>query len=333
MKKMTVLLFLQTILLAGFAQKIKPEGKIIVNNPLIHQLIAEDAKIEILGDGFTWIEGPCWLPTENKLLFSDIPENKIFEWTEKDGIKLYLTPSGYTDSKKRGGEIGSNGLILSPDNELILCQHGDRSVAKMDADLAHPKADFTILSNSYNGKKLNSPNDGVFAKNGDFFFTDPPYGLEHLFDDSAKEMNYQGVYKVDNNGNTILLTKDIPLPNGIGLSPDEKKMYIAVSDIENPVWMVYDVTPDHQIKNGKIFCDASDAMGKMPGNPDGMAIHKSGWLFASGPGGIWIITEDGEHLGTIYTGDRTSNCVFNEDYSYVYMTANHQILRMKLKTH
>lgn len=326
------LLFL-VICVTGIAQNIKTDGKIIVKNSLIYQLVPEDPQIEILGEGFNWSEGPCWIASENKFVFSDVKENTIFEWTEKGGIKPYLKPSGYTGERERGGEMGSNGLIINPDGALVICQHGDRRIAKMNADVSNPKSDFITLSGNYEGSKFNSPNDLVYAKNGDLFFTDPPYGLEQNMRDPLKEMDYQGVYKLDKNGNTVLLTKEISYPNGIAISVDGKKLYVSNSDFRNSLWMVYDLTPDHLIENGKEFCTISGYdRREMPGGADGMAVHKSGWLFASGPGGIWIITEEGEHLGIIYTGEFTSNCSFNDDYSYLYMTANHKVLRMKLKT-
>jgi gluconolactonase len=166
------------ILAECFAQNIKSDSKIIANDLLIHQVIPKDAQVEILAEGFGWTEGPLWLPTENKLLFSDIPSNSIFEWTEKNGKKLYLKPAGYTGKEKRGGETGSNGLLLGQDGRLIICQHGDRRIARMNASIINPNAEFITLTDNYNGKKLNSPNDAVLSKNGELYFTDPPYGLE-----------------------------------------------------------------------------------------------------------------------------------------------------------
>ena len=331
MKRSIFILFFSALFFTGYSQNLEPEAKIIEKNPLIYKLVPENPQIEILGEGFNWVEGPCWLPAENKLVFSDVKENTVFEWSEKGGIKTYLKPSGYTGTRERGGEMGSNGLTLSPGGKLVLCMCGDRRVAEMDADLSSPKPKFITLSDGYDGQKFNSPNDLVYAKNGDLFFTDPPYGLEQNMQDPLKEMDYQGVFKVDKNGKTVLLTKDITYPNGIGISPDGKKLYVAVSDFRNAVWMVYDLTPEHLIENGKVFLSASGYdRREMPGNPDGMAVHPSGWLFAAGPGGIWVITPEGENLGIIYTGELTSNCTFNEDYSYLYMSANHKVLRMKL---
>jgi len=313
------------------AQPTKPGSKIIVNEEQIHEVIPKDAKIEILAVGHEWTEGPLWLAAEGKLIYSDIPKNSIFEWTEKRGKKLYLEPSGYTGKAERGGETGSNGLLLDKNGNLILCQHGDRRIARMESPLSNPKAEFTTLSDSYNGKKLNSPNDAAIYKNGEIYFTDPPYGLEFNIDDPAKELDFQGVYKIDKNGKTILLTKELSRPNGIAFSPDYKKLYVANSDSLRAIWMVYDLDKNGMLKNGKVFYDVSDKTAVLKGLPDGMKVHKNGWLFACGPGGVLVFTPKGKHLGTIFTGKATANCAFNEDFSVLYITADDYLLRVKLK--
>ena len=324
-----VLAFLSII--ECFARNVKPGSKIIVNDPLIYQAIPKDAQVEILAEGFEWTEGPLWLSTENKLLFSDIPNNSIFEWTEKGGKKLYLKPAGYTGKEKRGGETGSNGLLLGPEGELILCQHGDRRIARMNAPIKNPKAEFITLSDNYNGKKLNSPNDAVLSKNGELYFTDPPYGLEKNTNDPAKEMDFQGVYKLDKMGKTTLLTKELSRPNGIAFSPNGKKLYVGCSDPEKAIWMVYEVTKDGLLKNGKLFFDATSMTKDLKGLPDGMKVHRNGWVFATGPGGVLIFTPESMHLGTIFTGEATANCAFNDDFSALYITADDYLLRVKLK--
>ncbi len=313
------------------AQNEKPERKIIVNNPAIYQLIPENAVIEILAEGFEWTEGPLWLPTENKLIFSDIPKNSVFEWSEKSGIKLYLKPAGYTGIKERGGETGSNGLLLNPKGELVLCQHGDRRIAVMKTPVSSPNAEFTTLADRYEGKKLNSPNDAVYHKNGGLYFTDPPYGLEFNIDDPAKELDFQGVYKLDKTGKVTLLTKELSRPNGIAFSTDYSKLYVANSDPEKAIWMVYDVDENGLLKNGKLFFDATGKTKTLKGLPDGLKVHKNGWIFATGPGAVLVFTPEGEHLGTIITGEATANCTFNTDYSELFITADDYLLRVKLK--
>jgi gluconolactonase len=202
----------------------------------------------------------------------------------------------------------------------------------MNSGLQNPQPDFTTLTDQYNGKKLNSPNDAVFHKNGDLYFTDPPYGLEKNMEDPLKELDFQGVYKTKPNGKTVLLTKKLSRPNGIAFSNDYKKLYVANSDPENAIWMVYDINKEGLLKNGKVFFDVTDQNTEENGNPDGLKVHKNGWIFATGPKGVWIFSPQGEHLGTIFTGEKTANCAFNEDYSVLFLTADNYLLRVKLKT-
>lgn len=331
MKTSFILLIFLLILNESFSQIYKKDAALKMNDPKLLEIVPYVIQVEILGEGFEWAEGPLWLPTKNKLIFSDIPNNSIFEWTEKGGIKLYLKPAGYTGTIKRGGETGSNGLILNPKGELVLCQHGDRRMAKMNAPLSSPKANFETLADNYQGKKINSPNDAVYHKNGDLYFTDPPYGLEFRMEDPLKELDFQGVYKVDKKGNITLLTKELSRPNGIAFSPDYKKLYVANSDPLNAIWMVYDVNEKGLLENGKVFFDVTDKNTAVNGNPDGMKVHKNGWIFATGPGGVLIFTPEGEHLGTIKTNEKTANCAFNSDYSALFITADHYLLRVKLK--
>lgn len=334
MKTFLSVLFAFFLFISGSAQNYKTDASIILNDKILHKIlpnIAPEKMIEILAEGFEWTEGPLWLEKENKLIFSDIPNNSIFEWTEKEGVKLYLKPAGYTSKKERSGETGSNGLLLSPEGELILCQHGDRRIAKMDANLSKPKAIFSTVADNYQNKKLNSPNDAVYHKNGDLYFTDPPYGLEFRMEDLSKELDFQGVYKLDKNDKITLLTKELTRPNGIAFSPDFKKLYVANSDPKKAIWMIYDVNEKGLLKNGKVFFDATDKTKDFKGLPDGMKVHPNGWIFASGPGGILIFTPDGKHLGSILTNEATANCAFNTNNSQLFITADNYLLRVKLK--
>lgn len=309
----------------------KTTGTIERLDAALNKLISPDARIEILAQGFDWSEGPLWLPDQNKLLFSDIPPNKIYEWSEANGLKLYLTPSGYTGKAKRGGEVGSNALILDKEGRLVLCQHGDRRMARMAAPLNQPAPNYITLADKFEGKRLNSPNDAVYKSNGDLYFTDPPYGLEHNADDPAKEIPFQGVYRLAADGSLHLLTKELSRPNGLAFSPDEKTIYIANSDPEKAIWMAFDVQPDGNITNGRIFYDATSLVNKEKGLPDGLKVNRQGYLFATGPGGILIFDTNAQHLGTIRTGEATSNCAFNADESVLYLTADDYIMRVKLK--
>jgi gluconolactonase len=333
--KTSILTFVFLFIISeGFCQNFKKDVALIMKDKRLNEILVTDKAnelVEILGENFEWTEGPLWLEKENKLIFSDIPNNSIFEWTEKDGIKIFLKPAGYTGKENRGGETGSNGLLLNSKNELVLCQHGDRRIAKMKAPVTTPKALFESIATNYNGKKLNSPNDAVYDNKENLYFTDPPYGLEFNMDDPAKELEFQGVYKVDKNGKITLLTKELSRPNGIAFSPDYNKLYIANSDPDKAIWMVYDVDENGLLKNGKVFFDVTDKTATLKGLPDGMKVHKNGWIFATGPGGVLIFTPKGEHLGTIMTNEATANCAFNADYSELFITADDYLLRVKLR--
>ncbi|MDZ7694891.1 MAG: SMP-30/gluconolactonase/LRE family protein [Balneolaceae bacterium] len=266
------------------------------------------------------------------LLFSDIPNNIIHKWAEGEGVTEYLQPAGFTGEGERGGELGSNGLFISNNGQLFLCQHGDRRIARMDAPLDDPAPEFTTLAGSYNGNWLNSPNDLVQHSNGDIYFTDPPYGLpEGPNDTTNKELDFNGVYKVNAEGEVTLLTDSLSRPNGIDFSPDEKTLYVANSSGENPVWMAYDVQEDGTIANGRVFHDASEFSGKEPGSQDGMDVDENGNIYATGPGGVWIFSPDGTVLGKIKTNKPTSNCTLGEGGNTLFMTADDQLLSISLK--
>lgn len=300
-------------------------------DPGLDSLMIKDAKIEIIATGLDWSEGPLWVEKENMLLFSDVPRDTIFKWTETGGKEVYLTPSGYTDTIKRGGEMGSNGLLLDPAGNLVLCQCGNRQMARMDAPLNKPEPLYTPLATHYDGKRFSSPNDAVYNAAGELFFTDPPYGLESQQDDDPKkEMKWNGVYKVKRNGEVILLTDSIPRPNGIALLPGDQQLIIACSDPSKPNWYIYDIAGD-SLKNGRIFHSTLNALKEVNGLPDGLKIGKNGTIYASGPGGIWIFTSSGKLLGRIRVKDPASNCALSGDEKTLYITNDMQILRVKLR--
>ncbi len=298
----------------------------------LDNIISPEATIEVLAEGFEWTEGPVWVPQGGFLLFSDIPQNSVFKWTEKDSISLYLKPAGSSGEAAAGEEPGSNGLLLDRSGKLVLCQHGDRQLARMEAPLAEPKPVYTTIVSQYKGKRLNSPNDAVYLSNGQLYFTDPPYGLPGGADSPQKELDFQGVYRFEEGKNTLtLLTKELSRPNGIGFSPDGKTMYVANSDPKKAIWMAYDVTSDGGIKNGRVFYDATAQVSQAKGLPDGMTVHSEGYVFATGPGGVWIFNPEGKHLGTIKTGEATANCTFGNNESVLYITADMYLLRLRLK--
>jgi gluconolactonase len=300
-------------------------------NPVMDQIIPQGELPEIIGDGFEWTEGPVWLPDQKILLFSDIPANSVFQWSEQGGVKLYLRPSGYTDSLPRGGEGGSNGLLIDGDGSLILCQHGDRRIAKMDAPLAKPEPRYISVVDNWLGKRLNSPNDAVFNSKGELFFTDPAYGMEGGYGDPRREINFTGVFKRSADGKVSLLTDKLTNPNGIGFSPDESKLYIANSgEGDQGYWMEYQIKSDGTIDEGKLFHNTAHKKEGDKGAPDGLKVRKDGIIFATGPGGVWVFSPDGEHIGTIKTGQATSNCAFDDEGKYLYITADMYLMRIKL---
>ena len=296
----------------------------------LNEMLAPNANIEVLAEGFDWSEGPVWVPEHDFLLFSDIPPNRIYQWKEGDSISLYLTPSGYTGSENLEGEPGSNGLLLDGEGRLVLCQHGDRRMARMNAPLDNPQPKFITLVDRYEGKRLNSPNDATYHSSGDLYFTDPPYGLPQNVDDPAKELEFQGVYRLSADSTLTLLTQELSRPNGIAFSPDEKTLYVANSDPERAIWMAYDVSAEGTIENERVFYDATALVGQEKGLPDGLKTDLQGNLFATGPGGVWIFSPEGTVLGKIKTGQATANCAFNEDYSVLYITADMYLLRVAL---
>lgn len=297
----------------------------------INAIIAADAKAEIIADGLNWSEGPLWLEKMNTLIFSDVPANTIYKWTEAKGKEVYLTPSGYTGTVKRGGETGSNGLTLDLNGSLVLCQHGNRQMAKMNTAIDHPAPDFISIASTYKGKRFSSPNDAVYNSAGELFFTDPPYGLETQSDtDPEKETKWNGVYKVKTNAEVVLLVDSIPRPNGIAFFPGEKQLLIACSDAEKPNWYVYDVQGD-SLTNGKIFYSTTGIAKGLKGSPDGLKVDKNGNVFATGPGGIWIFNRNGKLLGKLRLTEAASNCALSADEKTLYITNDMYVLKFKMR--
>jgi len=226
--------------------------------------------------------------------------------------------------------MGSNGLLLDKDGHLVLCQHGDRRMARMNAPLDKPQPNFVTLADKYDGKRLSSPNDATYDSKGELFFTDPPYGLpKQSDDDPGKETAWNGVYKVKNNGEVILLTDSLTRPNGLAFFPGEKKLLIANSDPQKPNWYIFDVEGD-KLSNGKIFYHAVSQNG-MKGLPDGLKIDKEGNVFATGPGGIHIFNKDGKLLGRLRLDEATSNCSLSGDQKTLYITNDMYVLRFKMR--
>ena len=295
-------------------------------SPEINKLINSDAKIEILAKGFEWSEGPIWSKKLNSLLFSDVPNNVIYKWNEKNGLNVFAKPIGYSGKVPNNKKAGTNGLTIDSDGNLIVCMHGDRMIAKVE-NLNIENVSSVI--ESYNKKLFNSPNDLVYDSKGNLFFTDPPYGLLEGDNDKLKEIPFNGVYKLSHDGILDLLIKNLTRPNGISISNDEKTLYVANSDNNNPIIMKYELSEDG-VKNPRIFFDGKKLAKKDEGLFDGLKVHPSGNVFATGPGGVLIIKENGDHIGTIRTEVRTANCAFDNKFEYLYMTSDMYLTRIKV---
>jgi len=312
------------------AEKKTTIGSVERKSPKLDDLIPKDAVIEVLAGGFKWTEGPVWDKKAKRLLFTDIPNNRVVSWSQADGVKTFLEPSGYTGKEKfTGDEPGANGLAFDKDGNLVLCQHGDRRVSRLTAD-----GKFHTLVDRYTGKRFNSPNDLVFHPNGDLYFTDPPYGLPKQMDDPNKELPFQGVYRLKANGELALLTKEMSRPNGIALSPDQKTLYVANSDPARAIWMAFPLGADGLISGpGRVIFDATpEVVAKKPGLPDGMKVDTKGNIFATGPDGVYVFAADLTYLGKIVVGDKNANCGFGDDGSTLYICANDKLVRIRTTT-
>jgi gluconolactonase len=286
--------------------------------PALDKLIAPDAKIDVLARGFNWSEGPVW--SGGQVLFSDVPENTVFQWKEGDtAAAVFLKPSGSLS----GDGQGSNGLAVDAKGQLILCQHGERRIARLEKD-----GTFTSLADKFEGKRFNSPNDLVIHSNGAIYFTDPPYGLKK---DTQPDAPYHGVYRLDPDGKVALIIQDIRWPNGIALSPDEKSLYIAVSDRDDTRVMAYDLQADGSVQNGRVFFNAQRLKSpERKGGCDGLKVDRQGNVWTTGPGGVLILSKEGRHLGSILTGQATANCAWGgENRDTLYITADMFLLRVK----
>jgi gluconolactonase len=309
-------------------------GRIRRLSPELDSVIDANAPIEQLADGIAWAEGPAWVWEGKYLLFSDVPGNVMYRWSPKTGKTVFLQPSGYDGPPtKIFREAGTNGSIIGLSGALLTCDCGNRGLAKIDL-VTKTK---TVLASAYQGKKFNSPNDLVEVRDGplkgSLYFTDPPYGLEGLDASPARELPFNGVYLLRPNGEVALVDDKLSFPNGVGLSPDGKRLYVSVSDPKRPVIMAYDLGADGLPTASRVFFDAGDLLkAGGPGLPDGMKVDSQGRLFASGPGGILILTPQAKLLGVIETGGPIANCAFGEDGKTLFLTSNHVVARVRTRT-
>ena len=291
-------------------------------------IINKNAKIEILADTFIVAEGPLWDMSQNRLIFTDVRQNKIFTWDENDGVREYISPSGstgYAPSFSDGG-IGANGLAFDENGNIILCQHGDRRLA-LTSNMNSKNPKFTTIVDNFEGKRFNSPNDLAISKSGDIYFTDPPYGFKN-FSDKYREINFNGVYKYSKDGEVFLISSNMSRPNGIALSLDEKYIYVNNSDPQNDPKILRFKTSNFE---EKLFFDGTELSEKYPGGFDGLKVHSSGNIFTTGPNGVLIISPKGKLLAMINYGKKITNCTFDNKEEYLYVTGFDDISRIKLK--
>jgi gluconolactonase len=299
----------------------KGVGSIISLDPAIDALIPKDAIIEKVGGGFQFTEGPLWR-SDGHLWFSDVVGNVVRSITPDGQVKVLIEKAGGETSAPPGSFIGPNAMVADKDGYVLLCQHTNRRIARLDKDLKQ-----TTYLDKFEGKKFNSPNDLVYKSDGALYFTDHPYGLLKQDQDLTKELKFNGVFRYAN-GKLTAVIKDLTRPNGIAFSPDEKTLYISNSDEKHKVWMRYDVNADGSVSNGKVFADVTAET--EPGLPDGMKVDSRGNVYGSGPGGIWVFSADGKHIGTIKPGETPANCGWADDGKTLYITAETSVYRIRL---
>lgn len=336
MKKVGILFLVLAPFFTVLALSAQESGQIIRLDPALDALIPTNAKIEKVADDFGFVEGPVWVHASGSgfLIFSDIPANVIDKWDPKDGkVSAFLEKSGFagSDPGDAGYQLnnghkmvtlyGSNGITLDKQGRVTYCQHGDRGIMRLEKDGKR-----TVLADRYEGKRLNSPNDLVYKSDGSLYFSDPPYGLRKLGDDPKKELPFSGVYRLAN-GKLELVNKDFQAPNGLAFSPDEKYLYI--DDSASKTYWRFDVQPDGSLTDKKLLIDMSSS--KDAGVPDGMKVDQKGNIYGAGPGGIWVLTPDGKHLGTIRPPENPANLAWGDaDGKTLYFTAVTGLYRLRV---
>ena len=290
----------------------------------LDEIVPANLAAEKLASGFGFTEGPLWMDA-GFLLFSDIPNNVIFKWEANRGISEFLRPSGYDGyAAPEGSHMGSNGLTLDHQGRLIICEHGNRRLTRLEND-----GQRTVLADNYAGKRLNSPNDVVGASDRALYFTDPPYGLLKRDSDPEKELAYNGVYRLCN-GRLQLLYDGLSRPNGLAFSPDERYLFVANSDPNRKIWMRFELASEGALVNGEVFYDATQVSAE--GLPDGLKVDRLGNLYCTGPGGLWVFSPAGEHLGTVELPEVPANCNWGDaDGKTLYITARTSVYSIRLK--
>lgn len=305
---------------AIFASAQSGTGTIERLDPALDSILAKDARIERIASGFDFVEGPLWR-SEKRLWFSDVLGNVVRSVTSDGKVEVLIRNAGGESNRPHGQYVGPNGMVGDKDGSVLLCQHTNRRIVRVSKDLKT-----SVYLDRFEGKRLNSPNDLVFRSGGALYFTDPPYGLSKGDDDPAKEIKFNGVYRYAN-GKLEAVVKDLPRPNGIAFSPDEKVLYVS-NTTPAAYWMRYDVAPDGSLSGGRKFADVTSI--KEPGVPDGMKVDSKGNVYGTGPGGVFVFSPSGKHLGTIKTPEVAANCGWGDDGKSLYLTATTSVYRIRL---
>lgn len=294
-------------------------------DPALDAIVPRDWKIEKLAQGFGWAEGPVWIKAGGYLLFSDVPGSKMWKWTEKGGLEIFLDPSGPASfDPDVWRETGANGLAVFDAHSILLAASGERGIVRLD--LATKTK--TPVATRFEGKKFSSPNDVIRMKNGVIFFTDPPYGFKKFDAAPQKEISFNGVYRVGKDGKVTAIEKELTRPNGVALSPDQSVLYVAQSENTKAIINAYSLDRNGNVTGKKLFHDATDLTG--PGAPDGLTVAADGTVFTSAAGGVLVLSKEGKRLGRIWDGKQTANCKFGDDGNTLYMTSSDMLVRIRL---
>jgi len=297
-------------------------------DPAMDAIVPKDWKIEKLGEGFGWAEGPIWVKSGGYLLFTDVPGNKMWKWSAKGGLEKFLDPSGATAPDENvWREAGANGLAILDGGNILIADTGNRSIQKLN--LATKVK--TPVATAFDGKKFSSPNDVTRMKSGVLFFSDPPYGFKKFDAAPEKEMPFNGVYRVAADGTVTTVEKELYRPNGVALSPDERTLYVTQSEPTKAIIMAYTLDANGNVTGKRLFQDVTDLVSDAaPGLPDGLTVAADGTIFTSGPGGILVISKEGKRLGRINDGKPTANCKFGDDGKTLYLTSKDMLARIRL---
>jgi gluconolactonase len=299
-------------------------------DPAMDAIVPEDWKVEKLAEGFGWAEGPVWVKSGGYLLFTDVPGNRMWKWSENGGLEKFLDPSGATaPDPEVWREAGANGLALLDARTILLADTGNRAIQKLDLETKQK----TPVATLFEGRKFSSPNDVTRMKSGVLFFTDPPYGFRKFDDAPEKELPFNGVYRMATDGTVTVVDKELHRPNGVALSPDESVLYVAQSEPTRAIILAYSLDANGHVTSKKLFNDLTDLVSKdAPGLPDGLTVAADGTIFATGPGGVIVLSRDGKRLGRISNGKATANCKFGDDGHTLYLTSHDILARIRLNT-